>query len=248
MFNLKSVKTQLIIFLITFALFIALKDRGPAFLLSCSIALFSAAAIDAIAGYYKNRKILISESSIISGLIIGFVLSADEPWWKFVAAAGLAILSKHLIRFKDRHIFNPAAFGIFLSTIFLSAQTQWKGTYLWYILVPFGLYFAQKIRKTGIIIAYLLSSFILFGSQTLLHKAPLWNVFGYLSYFYIFVMAIEPKTTPFVGRAKLIFGALLAALVFVLTQTGAHFDVELAGLLAMNAAVPMLNKIIGGAS
>jgi len=56
-------------------------------------------------------------------------------------------------------------------------------------------------------------------------------------------MVIEPKTTPVSKKGKFIFGVLVSGLIFVLTNLGAGFDVELLSLLALNIAVPILNKI-----
>jgi len=243
MLNLKSIKTQLIIYLACFALFLAIKDKDISFLFSVLVAVISALVIESSIFYLKTKTSQITESSVITGLIIGFVLSGDEVWWKFVFASALAILSKHLIRFQKKHIFNPAAFGIFLSIILLQASTQWRGTYLWYILVPFGIYFVNKLKKTGVLIGYALVSLLLFGSQAMLQKVSFWDIFGYLSYFYIFVMVIEPKTTPLKTMGKYLFGAGTAALIFILTGAGAKFDVELFSLLAMNVTVPLLNKL-----
>jgi len=83
----------------------------------------------------------------------------------------------------------------------------------------------------------------LFGAQAVAQRVSLWNIFGYFSYFYIFVMVIEPRTTPLNSIGKFIFGAGTAALIFILTEAGAGFDIELFSLLAMNVTVPLLNRI-----
>ena len=243
MLKLKSIKTRLILYLAFFALFLAAKDRDVLFLGTLIIAVISSLAAESVILYLKTKVFQVTESSIITGLIIGYVLSSDEVWWRFVLASSLAILSKYLIRFRKKHIFNPASFGIFLTLIIFGASTQWKETYAWYILLPFGFYFAQKIRKMEIIIGYAVFSLTLFGIQAVLQKVPLWHIFGYLSYFYIFVMVIEPKTTPLRPIGKFLFGAGVAVLIFILTAAGARFDVELFSLLAMNIAVPLLNKL-----
>ena len=244
MLNLKSIKTQLILYLACLAVFLSFKDKDAAFLAKTVLAVISAAAAETIILYLGTKYVRITGSSVITGLIIGYVLSSDEVWWRFVLAASAAVISKYLIRFRQKHIFNPAALGLFLAIIFLGATTQWKGTYAWYCLLPFGLYFVYKIRKLEIITGYAAVSLALFGIQALLQKIPLWHVFGYLSYFYIFVMVIEPKTTPVKPLGKLLFGAGVAGLIFVLTQLGAKFDVELCGLLIMNIAVPLVLKKI----
>ena len=243
MLNLKSIKTQLILYLVCVALFLAIKDKNFVFLFTTLVAVVSALAIEAFVLYLKTKTPQVTESAIITGLIVGYVISSDEAWWKIVLAAALAILSKHFIRFHKRHIFNPAAFGIFLSTILLGVSTQWKGTYLWYILIPFGIYFMHKIRKIEIVVGYAIISLALFGAQAFFQKVSLWNIFGYFSYFYIFVMIIEPKTTPINSLGKYIFGAGTAAFIFILTEIGAKFDVELLSLLVMNVTVPLLNKL-----
>jgi Na+-translocating ferredoxin:NAD+ oxidoreductase RnfD subunit len=140
-------------------------------------------------------------------------------------------------------LFNPAAFGIFLVTVLLGVQTQWKGTYSWHIIVPFGLYFIYRIRRLELLLGYFLASLLLFGIQATQQKVPLSNIFGYLSYFYIFIMMIEPKTTPFKLPGEIIFGICVAVLIFIFTQIGVRFDVELCALLIVNPFVHFLNKI-----
>lgn len=241
--KLNSIKTQLIVFLACFAIFLAVKDRDITFLSATFISVIAACAIDSFFIYFREKKFRISDSSIISGLIIGYVLSSEEPWWKLFFASLLAISSKHLFRFNNKHLFNPAAFGIFLTLLFFGASTQWRGTYAWFILVPFGLYFISKVRKIEILIGYGLASLILFGVQAFIQKVPLSNIFGYLSYFYIFIMVIEPKTTPIKPLGKLIFGIGAAILIFILTESVVKFDAELCALLLLNLAVPLLNRL-----
>lgn len=245
MLNLKSVKTQLIIFLSFFALYLFLKDKDIAFLLTTLIAVISAALTEGVILFFRNREFKISESSIISGLIVGYVLSAGNAWWVFVLAAMAAILSKYLIRFKKRHIFNPAAFGIFLSIILFNAITQWKGAYVWQLLLLPGLYFIYQIRKTEILLVYILTSFVLFGVQAGIRNIPLNNIPAYLNYFFIFIMLVEPQTTPVTKRGKFIFGAAVAAAIFIFNEIGIRIDAEISALLLLNLAVSLLNRIKG---
>ena len=60
---------------------------------------------------------------------------------------------------------------------------------------------------------------------------------------FIFIMVIEPKTTPVKKLGKYLFGSGIAALIFILTERGVKFDIELFSLLAMNLVVPFLNKV-----
>ncbi|HOY10243.1 MAG TPA: RnfABCDGE type electron transport complex subunit D, partial [Candidatus Omnitrophota bacterium] len=107
----------------------------------------------------------------------------------------------------------------------------------------FGLYWAHKTRRMEIIIGYAIVFFLLFGANAMAQRTPLLSVLGYISYFYVFVMVIEPRTGPAKPVGKYLFGGGAALLVFVLTQAGMRVDVELLSLLAMNAAVPLLNRL-----
>ncbi len=240
--KIPSLKIQLIVFLGVFALYLSIINKDIAFLSAIGISVISAVFLDSLITYLKTKRFNITDSSIISGLIVGYVISAGEPWWKLVFASIFAIGSKHLIRFKSRHLFNPAAFGIFLATILLGAATQWKGTELWYILVPAGIYFTWKIRKLEIIVAYIATYLIVFGGHALMLNLPLIDVLKYQNFFFIFIMLIEPKTTPIENKGKMVFGSSVAVLVFILTLCGVRFDAELFSLLILNLFVPSLNK------
>lgn len=240
--KLKSIKVQLSIFLLSFALYLSFIGKDVLFLLSLGISLIAAIAADFFITALKTKKFIITESSIVSGLIIGYVLSSNQAWWIITLASIFAITSKHLISFKARHIFNPAGFGVLIAVFLLGASTEWKGAYLWYIIIPFGFYFVSRIRKLEIAAGYFIVSFILFGTQAIIQGTHVLNVLGYLNYFFIFIMLIEPMTTPVKLSGKVFFGAGTGALIFVLYLVGVK-EAELTALLCFNLFTPLLNKI-----
>lgn len=242
MINPRSLKTQFIFCLSAIAAFLIIKDQDFPLLLTFVLAVLSAVMVEGVWVYLRTRTVALSESSIITGLIVGYVISSNMPWWQVFSASALAIISKHVIRFSGKHIFNPAAFGIFLTLVLFGAQTQWTGTYLWYLFAPLGLYFSYKFKKLEIIAAYAFFSLLLFGGQALMQKIPVGEIFGYFSYFYIFIMVIEPKTTPHRVIGKYLFGSGVAIGAFILTEMGIPVEVEIVALLMMNVAVPFLNK------
>ena len=240
-FNLKN---QLILYLFALAIFIILKDKNTPFLFAVFVSVLSSVFIESLILFLKEKRFKINDSSIITGLIIGYVIASDEALWKIVFISLFAILSKYLIRFRNKHIFNPAGFGLFLGTIFLSVSLEWQGTYLWYILIPFGLYFVYRIKRIFILLGYIGVSLVLFFIKAVLNNYSLVGFLYYFSYFYIFVMLIEPKTTPTKTLPQLIFGALVATLAFMLTEIGVRFDVEIFSLLVLNISVPLLNLLL----
>ncbi|MBI5874041.1 MAG: RnfABCDGE type electron transport complex subunit D [Candidatus Omnitrophica bacterium] len=239
------IKTQLIIFLSLFVLYLTFLQKDLLFLFKTLIAVAGAISAESLAVFFKQKKFALTESSAISGLIIGFVLSSISPWWMFLLASVFAIGSKYVLRIREKHLFNPAAFGIFLVTALLGAYTQWRGANLWYVLVPAGAYFVLKIRKIEVVLGYLAVFTLLSGVEAFFQNTPLWDVLLYQNYFFIFVMLIEPKTTPITRKGKVVFGVAAAILVFILTQCRVRFEAELLSLLAANILVYLLNKYKG---
>jgi enediyne biosynthesis protein E5 len=237
-----SIKIQLFIFLSFFAFYLSFMDRDWRFLFGVSLSVVFCFILESLIIYFKEKKFRLADSAAITGLIIGYVLASSQPWWIFLLASLVAVCSKHIIRVKAKHIFNPAAFGIFSAILLTGAYTQWKGTYAWYILVPFGIYFVSKIRKAEILIGYIVAFFILFGSQAIMQKISLVNILGYLNYFFIFIMLVEPKTTPIYPKGKVIFGVACAVLIFIFAQIGVKVDAELSALIILNLLVPLFNK------
>jgi len=239
--NIKSIKVQLGIFLLLFSAYIAFLEKHAGFLLAICISVISAALVDSAAAYLKKKEFVLTESSIVTGLIVSYVMASSQAWWMIALASILAISSKHIIRFKARHIFNPAAFGVLAIVFLLGAYTEWKGAYLWYIIIPFGVYFSFKIKKLELVISYFIASFILFGVQAVIQRVNLWEILGYLNYFFIFIMLIEPMTTPMTKFGKIIFGSGVGGLVFILYTLGVK-EPELLALACLNLFTPSLNK------
>ncbi|HOW87895.1 MAG TPA: RnfABCDGE type electron transport complex subunit D [Candidatus Omnitrophota bacterium] len=241
--NWRSVKVQINLFLAALAAYLILRDPSVKLLAAFAWAVFFTVLTEGSVLFLKTKKFQITASAITSGWIIGFVLSAGSPWWMFFAAAALTIGSKHLLRFRGKNLLNPAACGLFLTVLLLKGYTEWKGAYVWYLLIPAGLYLVHKIRKMEIVIGYFVMSILLFVPLALIRGSSLADIPGYFNYFFIFIMLIEPKTTPPTFWPKVAFGAGTAVLVFLLTEWGFRYEPELFALLAMNALVPWINKI-----
>ena len=241
--NIRSIKTQVILFLSVFGLFLVAKEQRGIFLSALVITTLAAVITEVCWAGIIKKKFLISDSAMITGLIVGFVVRSEEPWWILALVSFFAISSKYVIRFNDKHIFNPAAFGILVGIFLFKIDTQWAGTYYWYVLVPAGIYISYRIRKLPLHISYGIAALGLFALQAIQHSVPIATIFGYLSYFFIFIMLIEPKTTPVTLGGKVVFGTLMGGVIFLLTEWGISIDAELSALLLCNVAVPMLNLI-----
>jgi len=243
MIHFKSIKVQINLFLAAFALFLFLKEPRFAFFTGFFWSVLFSILIEGAVLFLKTKKFQVTESALTSGLIIGYILSSESSWWIFLAVAAFTVGLKRVLRFRGKNLLNPAALGIFLAVFLLKGSTEWKGAYAWYFLIPAGLYIVNKIKKTEIVWGYFAMSFLLFIPQALAQGSSLLDIPGYFNYFFIFIMLIEPKTTPSTRWPKVVFGAGVALLVFLLTEWGFRYEPELFALLVLNASVPFLNKI-----
>lgn len=149
-------------------------------------------------------------AALVSGMIIAFVLDPASPVVFQIAAPVLAILSKHLILFKGRHLFNPAAFGLFFAALFGAPLSWWVGGFGFWadLLLLAGMFFILRpIRKVSLVLAF----FIAFWALKLLIFQELTFWFSLL--FFPLVMLPEPLTSPSERRAGLVYGALAALFV-----------------------------------
>ena len=82
--------------------------------------------------FWQKRVILWPASAMLTGNGIAFILRVPGThhgdWWSFhgvwiyVAVAAVSLLSKYLIRFRGRHIFNPSNFGLVLFFLLLGSR------------------------------------------------------------------------------------------------------------------------------
>ncbi len=143
-------------------------------------------------------------SAYISGISVGILLRSPA-FWPYALCAALAITSKYVVRYRNRHLWNPSNFAICV-VIFLAADTvatlsiQW-GNNLWAMLVIWALGSAiiWRLRRFHICATYVLS-FVLFaalrasivGDPFLSELSP---ITGPEYQLFIFFMITDPKTT-----------------------------------------------------
>ncbi len=143
-------------------------------------------------------------SAYISGISVGILLRSPALW-PYLVCAALAITSKYVVRYKNRHLWNPSNFAICV-VIFLAADTvatlsiQW-GNNLWAMLViwALGSTIIWRLRRFHICATYV-TSFVLFaalrsvivGDPFLSELSP---ITGPEYQLFIFFMITDPKTT-----------------------------------------------------
>ncbi len=167
------------------------------------------------------------KSALITSLGLSLLLKANSPWL-FLLAAVLAIGQKVLIRPGNKHLWNPANFGI-VAVVILSGSAwispgQWgSGALLIFIIGSLGLAVLSKIKRleTGFTFLIVLSSleaarsifYMGWGADVWLHKMSS----GSLWLFALF-MITDPMTSPNSRPMRILWATGIAIVSFVLAN------------------------------
>src|SRR5690349_4617149 len=86
------------------------------------LALGTCAVLEVAIAFRWQKVILWPASALITGNGVAFVLRVPgtehgdwwslRGWWIYVATAAVALLSKHLIKWRGEHVLNPSNFGL----------------------------------------------------------------------------------------------------------------------------------------
>jgi len=221
--------------LVIVALFNSFSQGNPP--INVSIAVITTAVLDIILKkVLLNQKPSLPLSAIITGLIIGLVTPFQTNTLAVIIPSILAVLSKFFIRLKGTHIFNPAVFGVVTAilvfssiashapsgaTDHMSAQASIGGFAVNLILVPLLVYASYTARKLWLAVPNLIISGLLY---VLTGLTTINSVVITLPYFFSFIIASEPKTTPSSKKQQLIFGVVIAIFPFLPFLIGGSYN------------------------
>ncbi len=161
-------------------------------------------------------------SAIITCLSLSLLLRADNLLAHPIAAAA-AISSKSLFRFRDKHLFNPATFGVIFAIVFLPgtwvSPGQWGQDFAiagWVLML--GMLVTNRARRGDISWTFL--AFYLGALATRIeYLGQRWAVWthqlesGALLLFAFFMIS-DPMTGPNDRRGRIAHAALVAALAY----------------------------------
>ncbi|MBI2656696.1 RnfABCDGE type electron transport complex subunit D [Candidatus Woesearchaeota archaeon] len=252
--DIKSIINRLTIYhyMISFLIILNLTsaffyDFGLKSLLPVLITAGTTTLLDLFIEYFKSKTWIFPQSALISGLFIGGLLTQSLQWHVYVLAGIIAILSKHLIKFQQRHIFNPANFGVLLvSMIFGVSHTWWISSPLILVLI-FGIFIIWRLKRfdltAGFLVSYYLVNSVIGLSQGTQFSEIYYTILnGGVIYFFSMFMLIEPRTNPAARKQRIAYGVLIAILFIVFSSFVPRHDLPLA-LAVGNIFVPVLNKL-----
>lgn len=151
------------------------------------------------------------ESLFITALILALIIepTKDISAYQFLFwAAFSANVSKYIIAINRKHIFNPAAFGVFLAAMVSSDLTSWWiGTFVMLpAVVLTGVLIVKKLRRWDLVLSFFTISFV---SMLTLGRP----IFEASILFFAFVMLTEPQTSPPTRKLRILYGGLVGLLL-----------------------------------
>ncbi|MFC4799596.1 RnfABCDGE type electron transport complex subunit D [Neobacillus sp. GCM10023253] len=217
---LKTPKGYVTLAMIIYLLIASIGSKDIMGIKNVFVAVFVSVIVDILCRTMKKSKWSMPDSAIITGLIISLIISTTSSVGVIAATAVMAILSKYLLVYKKKPIFNPAAIGLLLSVLFFHSGQSWWGAFgdlpAWTIafLIIGGYAITNRVNKFPQIFAFFGTSFLLLlligyfniGGETDALRPPFINA----TLFFGFFMLTDPPTSPAKDKDQVIFGILTA--------------------------------------
>lgn len=210
------------------------------------IAVLVCVTVNAFIEFSRTGKLILSESAIITGLIISMV-SAPKTSWLFIAViSAIAILSKFVIKFDKRTVFNPAALSLLIGTIFFKIPLSWWGDNNHLLTIIAGSILLIKYNgHWKMIFTFLFTLIFFIGFQAFITQQPLIDLLYFnigISFFFAFFMITDPRTSPMMPDQFFNFGVIAATGSFLCTIFYPPANL-IGGLLLANLITPYLNRL-----
>jgi ferredoxin-NADP reductase/Na+-translocating ferredoxin:NAD+ oxidoreductase RnfD subunit len=181
------------------------------------------------------------ESVYITALILVFLIAplksfGDMAFYSLALWASVfAMASKYMFAIKKKHIFNPAAIALVVTSLFIGGSASWWIGTPWMMVPVFvgGFLLTRKLIRWDLVwsffvavIAVMLFSHLTGGSiftdlQRLTMSSPL--------FFFAFVMLTEPLTAPPTKALRIMYGLIVGFFFAPATHIGSiYFTPEMA--------------------
>ncbi len=173
--------------------------------------------------YFGKWKSL--SSAYISGISVGILIRSTSVW-PYIITAVLSIMSKYILKYKGRHLWNPSNFGVswmlFMAPLDVAGLSiQWGSNFLGLAVIwALGLAIVYRAKRFHVTVAYVISFVILAyvrsvitGDTFLAEVSPLT---GPMYQLFIFFMITDPGTSVSTRKGRIIVVILVALVEFVL--------------------------------
>jgi len=193
-------------------------------------------------------------SPLITSLSLTLLLRTDVIWLAAIAAT-LAIGSKFVLRYRGKHIFNPANFA--LVSLMIISDHAWVSSGQWgsaaigaFVLACMGFLVLTRAKRAETTIAFIiLYGALLFGRAFWLDdpfSIPLHQMQNGALLIFAFFMISDPKTTPNSASGRVLFAALVAGVAYTIQFIYYQPNGPILALIMCSPAVPVIDALIRG--
>lgn len=192
-------------------------------LLVFMLSLISTASTDLLFVRLRGVKPFFPSGSLVTGSIIGLLTSPNLDWYIPIVIGIIAMFSKNFIRFSNRHIFNPAGFGLLIGALIFDHNVSWwavswqqffpqsgislRETIPFLILLSPALVSILRMKRYRITLSFLIAyALININLNSFLDPTVL---------FFSIVMLPEPMTSPNRHNRQILFGIFVALISIV---------------------------------
>ena len=193
-------------------------------------------------------------SALITSLSLTLLLRTEFAGLA-AAAAVIAIVSKFLIRFRDKHVFNPA--NVALVSLMLLSDGAWVSSGQWgsaaigaFGLACLGFLVLTRAKRAETTVAFLCAyGAMLFGRAIWLGdplSIPVHQLQNGALLIFAFFMISDPKTTPDAPVGRIFFALFVAATAFTIQFIFYQPNGPILALILCTPLVPMIDAVLHG--
>ena len=174
-------------------------------------------------GKWKNLA-----SAYISGISVS-ILIRSTLYWPYALTAAISILSKYVLRYKGRHIWNPSNFGIswmlFTAPLYVAGlSVQWgNNLYAMAVIWILGMVIVYRAKRFHVTITYVISFLVFAYIRSIITDDPflaeIAPLTGPMYQLFIFFMITDPPTNV---RSKK--GQMLVVFIVALVEFGLRLN------------------------
>ena len=193
-------------------------------------------------------------SALITSLSLTLLLRTEFAGLAATAAV-IAIGSKFLIRFRDKHVFNPA--NVALVSLMLLSDGAWVSSGQWgsaaigaFGLACLGFLVLTRAKRAETTVAFLCAyGAMLFGRAIWLGdplSIPVHQLQNGALLIFAFFMISDPKTTPDAPVGRILFALLVAATAFTIQFIFYQPNGPILALILCAPLVPLIDAVLHG--
>lgn len=226
----KTPKTQIGFFLTLIFITAFINNPSQKILLVFLLSIVSTVTSDLLFVRLRNIQPFFPSAALVTGSIVGLLTSPYLSWYVPIVVGIIAMFSKNFIRFSNRHIFNPAGFGLLVGAIIFGYAISWwavswqqfrihNSEFIIYFLILLSpsLISSYRMGRYRITVAFLLTYFVLIFLPNTKYLI-LNTILDPTILFFSIVMLAEPLTSPNNHMKQILFGVFVA-LVSILASS-----------------------------